>query len=111
SSLNPAPHGTAITFTAKVVAASGAIPTGTVTFKNGSTVIGAGALNTAGVAALAISTLPVGNASITADYGGSANDAASISAVLAETIAEAKTTTTITSSLNPAPHGTAITFT
>ncbi|RXH57861.1 fibronectin type III domain protein [Granulicella sibirica] len=111
SSKNPSTHGASVTFTAKVVAASGPIPTGAITFKSGSTVIGTGTLNTAGVAALAISTLPVGNASITADYGGSANDAASISAVLAETIAEAKTTTTITSSLNPAPHGTAITFT
>ena len=111
SSLNPATHGTAVTFTAKVIAGSGSIPTGTVSFKSGSTIIGGGTLSTSGVATLTTSVLPVGANSITADYSGSTNDLASNSAALTETIDKATTTTTLTSSLNPATHGTVVTFT
>ena len=111
SSLNPAAHGTAVTFTAKVIAGSGSIPTGTVSFKSGSTIIGGGTLSTSGVATLTTSVLPVGANSITADYSGSTNDLASNSAALTETIDKATTTTTLSSSLNPATHGTVVTFT
>jgi len=86
SSLNPATHGTSVTFKATVTAATGSIPTGTVTFKNGSTVLGAATINSAGVASFATSTLTVGTHSMTAVYGGNANDAASTSTALSQVI-------------------------
>ena len=74
SSLNPAPEATPVTFTATVAPIStSAIPTGTVTFKNGSTVLGTVALvksASGDKAAFTTSKLPVGSLSITADYSG-----------------------------------------
>jgi len=111
SSLNPAAYGATVTFTAKVKPSVSGTPTGAVTFKNGSTTIGTGTLSSSGVATLVISKLPAGADAITADYPGDSTYLASDSAPLTETIDKAKTTTTLTSSLNPAAHGTAVTFT
>jgi Big-like domain-containing protein/ASPM-SPD-2-Hydin domain-containing protein/beta-propeller repeat-containing protein len=74
SSSNPSASGQTVTFTATVTAtAPGAgTPTGTVTFLDGATQIGTGAL-TAGVATLQTSTLAVGSHTITAQYGGDTN--------------------------------------
>lgn len=79
--------GTPVTLTATVrqVSASG-VPTGTVTFDDGPTPIGSGSLNGAGVATLATSALAAGTHSITAFYGGDANDAASSSAAVTVSI-------------------------
>jgi Bacterial Ig-like domain (group 3)/FG-GAP-like repeat len=75
-------YGQTLTLTATVVAASGATPTGTVTFITGtptlSGVLGTATLNAGGVATLVL-TPPVGVYSITASYGGSATDAPSVS--------------------------------
>jgi Pro-kumamolisin, activation domain/Bacterial Ig-like domain (group 3) len=84
SSLNPSTHGTAVTLTAKVSAATGSTPTGAVTFKDGSITLGTATLNSSGVAAFASSSLAVGTHSITAVYGGNANDLTSTSAVLSQ---------------------------
>ena len=72
ASANPAPFGSSVTLTA-TVAGSGLLPTGTVTFYNGSAQLGTGQLNSSGVATFATSALPVGSDSITASYGGDAN--------------------------------------
>ncbi|MCX6133089.1 MAG: YDG domain-containing protein [Ignavibacteriales bacterium] len=66
-------YGTSVTFTATVTGAG--TPSGTVTFKEGASVVGTGTLNGSGVAALSISTLKVAGSphSITAVYGGDAN--------------------------------------
>jgi uncharacterized protein YhjY with autotransporter beta-barrel domain len=69
-----------VTLTASVVGKS---PTGTVTFKDGGTVLGTVALNGAGQALLTLSALAVGSHSIIASYGGDANNAASASSALA----------------------------
>ena len=71
SSPNPSTYGSPVTFTATVTG-SGPAPTGTVTFKEGSTTLGSGTLNSSGVAALVISTLSVAGSphTITAVYGG-----------------------------------------
>ncbi len=110
SSANPAVPGAAVTFTAKVTASSGT-PTGTVTFNDGSTAIGTGTLNGSGQATLTTSTLALGTHPITAVYGGSTGDSGSTSAVLNQVIALVSTTTGLTSSVNPATPGTAVTFT
>jgi hypothetical protein len=114
SSLNPASQGAAVTFTATVTTTGTHPPTGTVTFNDGTTALGTGTLSTVGgfqVATLTTSTLAVGTHSITAVYGGDANNASSTSAVLTQTITAVTTTTTLTSSLNPAHAGVAVTFT
>ncbi|MGO8753390.1 MAG: Ig-like domain-containing protein, partial [Thermoguttaceae bacterium] len=78
SSLNPAPLGQSVTFTATVAAVSpgAGVPTGTVTFVDGSTTLGTGAL-TSGVATFTTSTLSVGSHTITASYPGDTNFIAS----------------------------------
>jgi len=89
SSLNPANAGVAVTFTATVTTVGANPPTGTVTFYDGTTSIGSGTLSTVGssqVATFTTSTLAVGANSITAVYGGDANNAGSTSAALIETI-------------------------
>ncbi len=73
SSLNPSTYGQAVTFTAVVASSAGVPPDGeTVTFVDGSTELGMGAL-TAGSASFTTSALPVGRSTITAVYGGDLN--------------------------------------
>jgi hypothetical protein len=64
-----------------------------------------------GSAALSLSTLSAGAHSIVAAYSGDANDAASSSAVLAQTVNKAPTTTALASSNNPSTSGQGVTFT
>jgi hypothetical protein len=114
SSLNPAKQGAAVTFTATVTTTGANAPTGTVTFNDGTAALGTGTLSTVGglqVATFTTSTLTVGTHSITAVYGGDANNAGSTSAVLTQTITAVATSTTLSSSLNPASQGVAVTFT
>lgn len=87
SNANPVYSGATINFTAKVTAAVSGTPTGSVTFKDGSTALGTVTLNASGVAALSTSTLAVvGAHSITAVYSGDAIDLASTSGSLSETV-------------------------
>jgi hypothetical protein len=84
SSVNPSNVGQAVTFTATVSSGAGT-PTGTVTFKDGATVIGTAAL-AAGAAAFTTSSLTLGTHTITASYGGSAGFVASASPALTQTV-------------------------
>lgn len=91
-------QGSPIELVAKVTAASGsgpALPTGTVSFANGSTTLGAAALNPEGAAALTSTLLPVGSNSITATYSGDAiyGQSASAPATVAITASAASTYT------------------
>lgn len=81
SSQNPSEFGKPVTFTATV---SGG-PTGTITFFDGATSIGTGAL-AGGVATLTTSSLTIGSHSITAAFGGNANFTASTSTALLQTV-------------------------
>ena len=83
SSANPSLHGQLVTFTATVSAVSpgSGTPTGTVTFKDGSTTLGTAMLS-GRTASLSISTLAVGAHSIKVVYGGDSNFKTSTSAVL-----------------------------
>ncbi|MBA2673404.1 MAG: Ig-like domain repeat protein [Ramlibacter sp.] len=108
SSLNPAPYGQTVTFTASV-AGSGS-PTGSITFKDGTTVVGTATL-AGGAASWSKANLAGGSHSMTAVYGGDANNAASTSPVLTQTISVASTTTTLSSGLNPSTYGQTVTFT
>ncbi len=96
SSLNPSAFGSAVTFTASIVPASnaGPGPSGTVTFKDGSTVIGTGTVASSGghfTASLTLSSLAVGSHSITASYSGATSYSASASAALSQSVNKAAT--------------------
>jgi uncharacterized repeat protein (TIGR01451 family) len=75
SSQNPSTYGQPVTFTATVtaVAPGGGTPTGTVTFYDGTMVLGTGTLNALGQATFTTSSLSIGTHSITAIYNGDAN--------------------------------------
>jgi hypothetical protein len=85
SSPNPSAFGQTVTFTAQVTSESPTPPTGTVTFRNGSHGIGKVTLS-AGVAVITTSKLPVGSLSITASYGGDAENLKSTSPVLTQVV-------------------------
>ncbi len=87
---SPTPY-EAVTLTATVAAVSpgAGTPTGTVTFFNGTTSLGTGTLNSSGVATLAISSVPVGNYSITAQYSGDTNFTGSTSTAITASVGTA----------------------
>jgi ELWxxDGT repeat protein len=88
SSANPALVGATITFTAVVHASSpgAGIPTGTVTFKDNTTVLGTGTPNSAGQATFSTTALALGTHAITASYAGDTNFTASFSPNVAEVV-------------------------
>jgi len=72
--------GTSVTFTAAVTHTAGtAVPTGTVTFNNGTTKLGSGTLNSSAKATFQTSMLAGGSYSVTAAYSGDTNYATSTS--------------------------------
>jgi YVTN family beta-propeller protein len=109
SSVNPSSFGQAVTFTA-IVNATGGAPSGLVTFSDGSTVLGTTAL-TNGQATLTISGLAAGQHSITAVYNGDTSFSTSTSAAVLQRVNQAASTTTLSSSANPATFGQSVTFT
>jgi hypothetical protein len=112
SSVNPAAFGSPVTFTATVAAAAPAsgTPTDTVTFLDGSATLGTASLSGGG-ATFTTSSLAIGNHTITVSYAGDSNFNSSTSAAITQTISRASTTTTVTSSVNPAVLGQSVTFT
>jgi len=111
SSANPSTFGQSVTFTITVAASvsNGAAPTGTVTLKNGSTVLGSGAL-VAGQFLLSTTVLPVGADSLSAIYSGDSNYQ-SHTVGLTQTVQMAGSRTVLVSSANPSNPNQSITFT
>jgi Bacterial Ig-like domain (group 3) len=72
-SVNPVFAQNPITLTASFTA-TGATPTGAVTFLDGTTSVGTGTLNSSGSATLSVNNLTVGSHTITASYAGDANN-------------------------------------
>lgn len=83
SSANPSNFGQLVTFTATV---TGISPTGSITFKDGTTVLTTVPLNVSGTATFTTSSLGIGTHSITAEYSGDANNRGSASAVLIQAV-------------------------
>jgi uncharacterized protein (TIGR03437 family) len=102
---NPSAPGQLVTVTATV---SPSAATGTVTFLDGTTVLGSGELAD-GVAVFSSSNFIAGNHSITATYSGDSNYPPS-SATRSHSVLKTNTTTTLTSSLNPSLSGQPVTF-
>ena len=113
SSASTSVFGQSVTFTATigVVAPGAGVPTGSVTFKDGSTTLGTGTLNSTGMATFATTTLAVGSHTITAVYGGDPNFSGSTSAALAQTVSEDGSTAAITSSASPSVLNQSVSFT
>ena len=94
-----------------VVAPGAGVPTGSVTFKDGATTLGTGALNSTNQATFATTTLAVGSHTITAVYGGDPNFSGSTSAALAQTVSKDGSTAAITSSASPSVLNQSVSFT
>jgi hypothetical protein len=92
--------GASVTLTATVTASSGSTgaPSGTVTFLDGTTTLGTGTLNTSGAATFSTSALTTGAHSITAQYGGDSNFAASTSTAVTVTVQAVPASFTISAS-------------
>lgn len=103
--------GQTVLLTASVNSRAG-VPVGTVTFLDGTTVLGTAPVNAAGQATLGVS-FDVGSHALTASFAGSRGFgfADSTSATVTETVNRAATTVALASSVNPAVTGQAVTFT
>ncbi len=90
-------YGQAVTFTATVAAVSPGAGTasGIVTFKDGATTLGTGALS-GGTAIFTTAALQVGSQSITAVYGGNADFSTSASGSTTQTVLQSATSTKLT---------------
>jgi Bacterial Ig-like domain (group 3) len=111
SSQNPSTYGNVVTFTAQVTA-GGATPTGSVTFKRGTTKLGTATLSNSFASYTTTPTqLPAGTQSITAVYSGDSTHAGSTSPVFTQTVNKATTTTALTSQPNPSTAGQSVTLT
>jgi hypothetical protein len=110
SSANPSSFGQSVTFKATVKSSTSGTPAGSVTFKDGATVLSTVPLS-GGVATFNIGDLSVASHSITVDYAGNNDFLTSASGTLTQTVKKANTTTKITSSLNPSTKGASVTFT
>jgi len=110
SSVTPSIAGMPVTLTATVTG-NGGVPSGAVTFMEGTTVLGSGTLSGNGIATLTTSTLAVGQHTLTAIYGGDLKDGGSTSGPLLQTVQIATSITTLASSTNPSNYGASVTFT
>jgi autotransporter-associated beta strand protein len=114
SSQNPAIYGQAVVFTATVapVGPGAGVPTGTVTFTLDGTAQPPVTVDGTGQATFAPPPLAVGNHTLTADYSGDANFAASSGALAGgQNVNLAASSTVVLSSLNPAVYGQSVVFT
>jgi len=107
---NPVPFGQPVQMTATVVGPAGSgVPTGMVTFTDGSRVVGQKRLDGNGVATVTVNGLGGGNQNLGATYVGDTEFASS--AVFVNDTVQEGTTTALVSSQNPANFGQPVTFT
>jgi unsaturated chondroitin disaccharide hydrolase len=109
ASVNPTVYGQAVTLTATVSSKTAGTITGTVSFQDGTTVMGSGKVS-GDKATFSTTTLSVGSHSITAVYSGNASYGPSTSAMLKHTVNKATATAKLTSSVNPSTVGESVTF-
>ena len=100
STPNPSQFGTTMTITASVNSNA----TGTMTFLDGSTILGTSQI-TSGIATLSTNGLSVGTHAITAVYSGDSNYNAFTSQPLTEVVTPTATSLTLSSTLNPIVYG------
>jgi hypothetical protein len=103
SSPSSSVYGQPVTLAAAITSSAPGGPTGTLTFKNGTTTLGTAALNAA-TASLTTSKLPAGNLILTANYSGDGQTART-STTTSQTVQQATTSTSLQSSTNPSVAG------
>jgi hypothetical protein len=108
--VSPAAIGQTVNLTATVTRAAG-IPTGTVTFMDGSTVLGTATLDGTGTASLAVAFPTAGDHALTAVYSGRGASLASASDVLTETVNPADIAVALAASVESGVSGEPVTFT
>jgi hypothetical protein len=110
---SPSVFGQSVTFTATVTVRSpgSGTPTGTVEFKDGSTVLGTGTINGSGQATYTTSALSVGSHSITAVFEGDTDFTTSTSGAITQRVTKAPTGAAVTPSQSSVASGTPVTFT
>ncbi len=106
SSVNPSAPNQSVTFSASIPATA----TGSITFLDGTTILGAGPIN-AGIVTFTTSTLTIGSHSITASYGGDSTYSSAASAILTQVVSRIPTVTTIVESAPAQLLHTGVTFT
>jgi hypothetical protein len=116
SSVNPSTAGQSVTFSVTVAGttSNSPLPTGTVTFYDGTSPLGSNTLNGSAQTSFSTASLSTGSHSITAVYGSDANYATSTSPAVTQAVnapPQVSTTTALISSQNPATSGQSITFT
>ncbi len=107
---NPSLAGQSLTLTA-VVSGGPPAPTGTVTFYDGASSIGSVALNSFGVATLSTSLLSPGTHPLSAVYGGDGANNPSTSPSLPQVVNYLASGVVLSSNVNPAAFGAAVTLT
>ena len=111
STVNPSVYGNTAGFNATVTSTTPGNFTGTVSYYDGATLLGSGPIQSNGKSDLFTPDFNVGANSITAQYSGDGNYAASTSPAIIQTVTIAPTTTTLTGSPTSAAAGTSIMFT
>jgi hypothetical protein len=113
ASPDPSVFGQAATLTATVnaVAPGAGIPTGTVSFFDGESLIGTATLNGSGVATLTSSVLSAGSHSLTSVYNGDPNFNGSTSPIDTKTVVKDSTTVSLTVGPSPSIFGQPATLT
>jgi Bacterial Ig-like domain (group 3) len=112
SSVNPSNFGASLVFTATVTTVGpGGTPTGSVQFKEGAATLSTVTLNSSGVATYTNTTLPAGNHTITAVYGGDTKHNGGSSSDVVQTINKSNPTTSVVASPNPSVFGQGVTLT
>ena len=116
SNLNPSHSGDTVTFTATITSPGGAIPISslagqTVVFKDGTTILGTGTLDTNGIATFSTNALSTGPHAITAVYAGTATVVGSTSVVLTQTVLYPSSSFSPPRRTRRSPENTAVTFT
>jgi len=109
SSMNPSSINQPVTFTVVVTGSGPATPTGTATFKAGTTTLGSAALS-GGQANLTTTFTKSESVSIVVSYSGDQNYKAQNSKTLKQVVDKYSTTTALTSSQNPSTYGANVTF-
>ena len=114
ASPNPSLDAQSVTLTASVqpVAPATGMPTGAVTFFDGTTILAGGlGLNATGQASFSTSSMAPGTHSITASYTGDVNFVSSASIPIGQVVAKGQTVATLASSLNSSAFGQSVTLT
>ena len=113
STANTIPFGTPVTLTASAspYTDDGLTTTGTVTFEDGTMVLGTAAISVTGEASITVSAFAGGTHTLTALYAGDGNFSGSTSASVSLTVNPAPIAVALASSLNPSNYHQPVTFT